>query len=1262
MKRAIGVAALVLTSALTVHADTLVSGTIGTNTTWTTTASPYVMTGSVTVNQGITLTIQPGVTVKACNTCVLDIWGTLSAVGTSASPIAFTSSSASPTPGIWAGIHFAWTSASNQMTWATVTWGGGANGGAISIDSVTPQLSNVTVTSSGAAGIYVTGSGTGPTGPTIDSSAISSSATYGINLVNAATAAITNTTLSNNGSYAIGADVNTNVNGLTSITATGNGGGTKNGIEQRGGNLTGTRTMHTSGGVLAWFVTGNLTVYSGTLTIDSGVTVKFSSGVELWVGAQLTAIGTSASPITFTSANASPAPGAWADIHFAYNSSTSSRISYANISYGGAANGGSVTIDSITPQLDHLTISSSSTAGIYVTGGGTGPTIDSSTITGSGTYGINLTNAATAIITNTALNSNGSYAIGADVNTNVNGLTSMTAASNGGGAKNGIEQRGGNLTGGRTFHTSGGVLAWFVTGNLTVYSSTLTIDPGVTVKFSPGVELWVGSQLIANGTSASPITFTSASATPAAGDWADIHFAWNSSPSSRLSYATVSYGGSANGGAVTVDSIAPQFDHLTISNSSTAALNSSGATICSNCQFLTSASGVIAPAGVAVDVHNSYWGASSGPSGLGPGTGLSVSGSATMFEPWLTAAPTTVDFYSAATVLDRTFNPTIGTSGTVRFTTSLSGNWSETIKDSTAKTVRTLSGSGTTASAAWDGKDSHNKVLANGTYTFDLTSTAAGGTTAPLHGRLIIDSTKLPIVSNAAEAPPLFSPNGDGVQDTANATATANFDDASWTARVKNSGGTVIRTVSLPASGSLNFAWDGKNDSGVVQPDGTYTIDCVATAGTASNTATVSVILDNTFPAVSISAPVAGTLSNVHQNGSGTFTVTGGATDVHLTNWTLDYGAGASPTSWTTLNTGTTGVTNSPIGTWQTFPLTNGPYTLRLQAWDGAGNRAVLTQPYTVGNFALTSATYQINVASGQTQAITSIVPFTLNQTLVVKNASGTVVRTLFNGSRPGATYVDSWDGHSDAGLLLPDGPYFVSASVSDAGGSMGMASVGPSFEPSTPTVDCCNPYATQSPTFDPFNNQPLVITFTSHYPGKITVFFTHNVPNPQDPCSGYCFVRNVYKPPGTYVYYWSGVDDAWRLRTDLNYVGAENLLFQLDASVIMTYGLAPTVSSPVVTPPFYGPAFGSQTVALDIASYQSQPVTVSVAYRNQASGSILRTITQTGMTPGHVVLTWDGRSDDGQWVAPGIYIVTATVTDAIGNSVSQQILTQVSY
>ncbi|HIM16050.1 MAG TPA: hypothetical protein EYM27_01180 [Dehalococcoidia bacterium] len=53
---------------------------------------------------------------------------------------------------------------------------------------------------------------------------------------------------------------------------------------------------------------------------------------------------------------------------------------------------------------------------------------------------------------------------------------------------------------------------------------TLTIEPGVTVKFDSGKALQIRGELVAQGTSVSPITFISSASSPAAGDWVHLSF------------------------------------------------------------------------------------------------------------------------------------------------------------------------------------------------------------------------------------------------------------------------------------------------------------------------------------------------------------------------------------------------------------------------------------------------------------------------------------------------------------------------------------------------------------------------------------------------------------------------------------------------------------------------------------------------------------------------------------------------------------------
>ncbi|MCB8925516.1 MAG: hypothetical protein H6652_07805 [Ardenticatenaceae bacterium] len=81
-----------------------VGGIIATDTTWTAANSPYILTDRVTVQTGVTLTIEAGVTVMVPDSRKdLDVQGHLEAVGTAVNPILFTSIDDLPTNN-WSGI------------------------------------------------------------------------------------------------------------------------------------------------------------------------------------------------------------------------------------------------------------------------------------------------------------------------------------------------------------------------------------------------------------------------------------------------------------------------------------------------------------------------------------------------------------------------------------------------------------------------------------------------------------------------------------------------------------------------------------------------------------------------------------------------------------------------------------------------------------------------------------------------------------------------------------------------------------------------------------------------------------------------------------------------------------------------------------------------------------------------------------------------------------------------------------------------------
>ncbi|HYV91527.1 MAG TPA: T9SS type A sorting domain-containing protein [Chitinophagales bacterium] len=98
-------AILLLSFSSRLNAQTNVSGGIYSNTTWTLANSPYIVVDTVAVFPNVTLTIEPGVTVKFADYKRLEIrQGTLVAEGTSSDSITFTSNSGFPTPGIWPGV------------------------------------------------------------------------------------------------------------------------------------------------------------------------------------------------------------------------------------------------------------------------------------------------------------------------------------------------------------------------------------------------------------------------------------------------------------------------------------------------------------------------------------------------------------------------------------------------------------------------------------------------------------------------------------------------------------------------------------------------------------------------------------------------------------------------------------------------------------------------------------------------------------------------------------------------------------------------------------------------------------------------------------------------------------------------------------------------------------------------------------------------------------------------------------------------------
>jgi len=129
---------------------------------------------------------------------------------------------------------------------------------------------------------------------------------------------------------------------------------------------------------------------------------------------------------------------------------------------------------------------------------------------------------------------------------------------------------------------------YIVTENVTVtVGVTLTIQAGVVVKFDTNKLLQVDDTLVARGTAANPITFTSSQASPQKSDWGGIKFTDSSVDATFdgvgnytggciLEYCTVQYGGSGVRGVIWTDSASPLIDHCAVRHNGSSGVRAVG--------------------------------------------------------------------------------------------------------------------------------------------------------------------------------------------------------------------------------------------------------------------------------------------------------------------------------------------------------------------------------------------------------------------------------------------------------------------------------------------------------------------------------------------------------------------------------------------------------------------------------------------------------------------------------------------------------------
>ena len=365
------------------HAPIILNNvTYSSDTTLTKNDGPYIVQGNFSIDEGVTITTEPGTIFKLEDNATLNVNGTLIVQGSPGNEIIFTSykddryggdtngdgNLTTPSPGDWNYIIFRNGSSDSILQHVKILYAGSSNS-ALYIYNSSPTIQECTIQYSMHDGIYITGAESAPLisgneisyndrygiyaysgspSPIINSNTFRGNVDYDIYYGGSTTGEITGNRIEN-GIYVTSNEIaafsdNTiaynndhplrvhadDVSELFSSNTISNL-NTDSYLEVSGGTITRDATWPSN---IQYHILGNITVQGidgadeiTTLTIEPGAELRFNQNVRLNIGSTsgepgaLSAVGTADEPIIFTCNQETPAPGDWYGIYL-YDNNT----------------------------------------------------------------------------------------------------------------------------------------------------------------------------------------------------------------------------------------------------------------------------------------------------------------------------------------------------------------------------------------------------------------------------------------------------------------------------------------------------------------------------------------------------------------------------------------------------------------------------------------------------------------------------------------------------------------------------------------------------------------------------------------------------------------------------------------------------------------------------------------------------------------------------------------------------------------------------
>lgn len=205
------------------------------------------------------------------------------------------------------------------------------------------------------------------------------------------------------------------------------------------------------------------------------------------------------------------------------------------------------------------------------------------------------------------------------------------------------------------------------------------------------------------------------------------------------------------------------------------------------------------------------------------------------------------------------FDPSIHKTAVVTYTLSASAKVSVAIYDNTDTLIKVLeNGTAKNAgsnSASWNGTNTSGSMVTSGTYKYViLAAKSDNSASTTVIGLFTVKITNL-TVSSVSDAPDPFGANGTRV-------STIKFTlsrSAYVTINIYDSNNNLVKTVAERNinAGTNSVTWNGKNEKGIIVPDGkyTYTIDAQDSSGNKITPVTGIIDLDSTPPRITTNSP-----------------------------------------------------------------------------------------------------------------------------------------------------------------------------------------------------------------------------------------------------------------------------------------------------------------------------------------------------------------------------------------------------------------------